>query len=281
MKRLAGLLIMSLMLCSLLSVAIQAEMRTDIEFAKPGGFSLTLDAFVPEGKGPFPTVIIVHGGGFNKGDKQSLKPLFEPFSQAGFTWFTINYRLFPQDHFPAPIEDVESAIRWVKAHAREYKVDPTRLVLLGESAGGALVSYVATSNKPATRVAAVVIFYGVHDWGLRAQQERDGKIGPSIWREVFVVPDDNSPAYLKRVREISAITQVSKGLPPFLLIHGTLDKQVNYQQSVVMQQRMKQAGNTCDLITVEGGEHGMGVFTKFPETPVKMFAWLRTTLKIS
>src|SRR5215831_14573003 len=68
--------------------------KTDIEFAKIGSVSLTLDAFVPEGPGPFPTCILVHGGGFVRGDKQTyIRPLFGPLSEAGFTWFTINYRL--------------------------------------------------------------------------------------------------------------------------------------------------------------------------------------------
>src|SRR5213594_2846438 len=79
---------------ALVSLVARAELKTDIEFAKAGNVSLTLDAFTPEGNGPFPTCILVHGGGFTKGDKQTfIKPLFDPLSRAGFTWFTINYRL--------------------------------------------------------------------------------------------------------------------------------------------------------------------------------------------
>ncbi|MBS1791425.1 MAG: alpha/beta hydrolase [Acidobacteria bacterium] len=268
--------------CAIFTTATRAEMRKDIEFAKPGGFSLTLDAYVPDGKGPFPTVIIVHGGGFARGDKQTyVPPLFEPLSQAGFAWFTINYRMHPQFKFPAPVEDIEAAIRFVKTHAKEYKVDLSRVVLMGESAGGALVSFVGVQNKSAIKLAAVVPFYGVHDWQQRAEEEAAGKVGPSIWREFFSVPAGNSPEAIKRMKEVSAATYIKKGLPPFLLIHGTEDTQVNYQQSVVMQQRMKQAGNVCDLITVTGGPHGMGVITKFPDTKVKMIDWLRTTLKLN
>ena len=267
--------------CAVFTVAVRAEMRKDIEFAKPGGFSLTLDAYVPDGAGPFPTVIIVHGGGFARGDKQTyVPPLFEPLSQAGFTWFTINYRMHPQFKFPDAVEDVEAAIHFVKMHAKEYKVDLSRVVLMGESAGGALVSFVGVQNKSAIKLAAVVPFYGVHDWQQRAEEEAAGKVGPSIWREFFSVPAGNSPEAVKRMKEVSAATYIKKGLPPFLLIHGTEDAQVNYQQSVVMQQRMKKAGNVCDLITVEGGPHGMGVITKYPDTKVKMIDWLNTTLKL-
>lgn len=77
------------------------RLKQDIEFAKAGGVSLTLDAFVPEGSGPFATCILVHGGGFTKGDKHSfITPLFEPLARAGFTWFAINCRLAPQHRHP-------------------------------------------------------------------------------------------------------------------------------------------------------------------------------------
>lgn len=276
-----SMLLVAWICCAILPTAASAEMHKDIEFAKPGGFSLTLDAYVPDGAGPFPTVIIVHGGGFARGDKQTyVPPLFEPLSQAGFTWFTINYRMHPQFKFPAAVEDIEAAIRFVKIHAKEYKVDLSRVVLMGESAGGALVSFVGVQNKSAIKLAAVVPFYGVHDWQQRSEEEAAGKVGPSIWREFFSVPSGNSPEAIKRMKEVSATTYIKKGLPPFLLIHGTDDTQVNYQQSVTMQQRMKKAGNVCDLITVEGGPHGMGVITKFPDTKVKMIDWLKTTLRL-
>jgi alpha-L-fucosidase 2 len=267
--------------CALFAIAARAELRKDIEFAKPNGFSLTLDAYVPDGAGPFPTVIIVHGGGFARGDKQSfVPPLFEPLTQAGFAWFTINYRMHPQYKFPDAIDDVEAAISFVKAHAKEYKVDLRRVVLMGESAGGTLVSFVGVQNKSAIRLAAVVPFYGVHDWQQRAEEEAAGKFGPGIWREFFSVPPGTSPEAIKHMHEVSATTYIKKGLPPFLLIHSTTDEQVHYQQSVAMQHRMRQTGNVCDLITVEGAKHGMTIITKFPDTQVKMIAWLKTTLKL-
>ncbi|MBI3424583.1 MAG: alpha/beta hydrolase [Acidobacteria bacterium] len=265
----------------LLATVAQAEMRKDIEFAKADGVSLTLDAYVPDGAGPFPSVVIVHGGGFARGDKQTyVPPLFEPLTQAGFAWFTINYRLHPQGKFPAMVADIEAAIKFVKDHAKEYNVDLRRVVLMGESAGGALVSYVGVRQQSALKLAAVVPFYGVHDWELRAKEETEGKVGASIWRDVYSVPPGDSPEAVQRMREVSAINHIKKGLPPFLLIHGTEDAQVAYEQSVEMQKRMQAAGNRCDLITVQGGPHGMGVITKFPDTKVKMIAWLKQTLKM-
>jgi len=110
------------LLISFLAVAlpVMAELKKDIEFAKPGGASLLLNAYVPEGKGPFPTVIIVHGGGWENGTRTSyVPPLFDPLSNAGFAWFSIDYRLAPMHRFPAQAEDVDAAIRWVRKHARE------------------------------------------------------------------------------------------------------------------------------------------------------------------
>jgi acetyl esterase len=274
-------LLFTLLAALVIASPASAGIYRDIEFSRPDGISLTLDASIPDGPGPFPTVIIVHGGGFARGDKQTyVPPLFEPLSQAGFAWFTINYRLHPQVRFPAPVEDVEAAISFVRAHATDYKVDLRRVVLMGESAGGTLVSFVGVRHRSAIRLAAVVPFYGVHDWEQRAAEEQAGKVGPSIWRDFFSVPAGSSPEAVRRMREVSAATFVRRGLPPFLLIHGTSDQQVNYQQSITMQQRMKKAGNICDLITVEGGPHGMGVITRYPETAPKMIAWLKSTLRI-
>lgn len=265
----------------LLTTDISAKVHRDVEFARPGGVSLTLDAAIPDGPGPFPTVIIVHGGGFARGDKQTyVPPLFDPLSQAGFAWFSINYRLYPQVRFPAPVEDVEAAISFVRTHARQYRVDLGRVVLMGESAGGTLVSYVGVRQRSAIRLAAVVPFYGVHDWEQRAAEEAAGKVGQSIWRDFFSVPPGNSPAALARMREVSAVSYIRKGLPPFLLIHGTSDQQVNYQQSLTMQQLLRKAGNRCDLITVEGAPHGMAVITKYPGTSERMIAWLKSILRL-
>ena len=271
-------MLLGLLCCLCLAGVARAELRKDIEFAKAAdGTSLTLDAYVPDGAGLYPAVVIVHGGGFRNGDKQTyVPPLFEPLQQAGFVWLSINYRLYPQVKFPAPIDDVTAALRYVKANARQYKIDLKRVVLMGESAGGSLVSYVAVRNQSGLKLAAVVVFYGVHDWELRAQHEINDKPGQSIWREFYNVPG----ADVKRMREVSPIQYLKKGLPPFLLIHGTEDTQVNYQQSVAMQKKMQSMNLPCELITVPGGPHGMGVFTKYPDTPVKMFVWLRQTLKL-
>lgn len=265
--------------CLLASLALplHAELKTDIEFAKVGDVSLTLDANVPDGAGPFPTVILVHGGGFMRGDKTSyIKPLFEPLTKAGFTWFTISYRLAPAHRWPACADDVERAIRWVKANAKQYKADPKRIALVGESAGGHLVSYVGVRGAGETSVAAVVPIYAPHD--LELQVKSRNALGPSM-EALFGLTEINADAW-KTLRAASSTTYLRKGLPPLLLMHGTKDAQVPYEQSVKFQAQMKALGNACDFITIPDGAHGMGGWDKLqPDFKDQFVAWLRKTLK--
>jgi acetyl esterase/lipase len=147
--------------------------KKDVEYARPDGKPLLLDLHVPDGPGPFAAAILIHGGGFDEGSKSTnVRPLFEPLSDAGFAWFSIDYRLAPAVHFPEAMEDVNSAIRWVKAHAAEYRVDVARIAIIGESAGGFFVNYAGTHETPATKVAAVVDFYGPSDYGKLALARR-------------------------------------------------------------------------------------------------------------
>jgi len=186
-------------------------LHSDIGFANVDGVSLTLDAFVPEGDGPFPTVIFVHGGGFMNGDKQSyIKPLFEPVGKAGFAWFTINYRLAPKYRWPACGDDVATAVRWVKAHAAEYRVDPRRIALVGESAGGHLVSWVGGSTDEALRVAAVVPIYAPHDLEWRVKHKKE--LGRPM-EALLDIKEMNEESF-KKLRDASPDSRVHKGMPP-------------------------------------------------------------------
>lgn len=257
---------------------VHAGLKTDIEFARIGDISLTLDAFVPDGDGPFPTAILVHGGGFTKGDKQSyIKPLFAPLSEARFSWFTINYRLAPAHPWPACLDDVETAIRWVKAHAKEYKVDLNRIALIGESAGGYLVSMAGVRAHGDTSLAAVVPFYAPHDLVMQTVKRQSVSGGLS---GLFGISEELNDANRKVLAEHSPLNQLKAGLPPFLLIHGDKDEQVPYEQSPRFQEKTKALGNRCDLITIPGGIHGMGGWEKLGSPYIKdMIAWLREVLK--
>lgn len=257
----------------------RGEVLKDVEYARVGDVVLKLDANVPDGTGPFPTVIIVHGGGFTGGNKQMyVTPMFEPLSRAGFAWFSIDYRLAPHYTFPAAVEDLDHAIEYVRSHAAEYKVDTQRIALLGESAGGYLVSYVGTQTDPRWRVAAVVSFYGPHNLIGELEMRRQQGVEPSAIKDFLGITDFNAAA-LARLREASPVNRVHKGMPPFLLVHGNEDKIVAYEQSVKMCGRLKEAGNSCELYTVENAGHGMMGWEKLPEYKQKVIEWLRQELR--
>ncbi len=262
--------------------ALKGRVKTDIEYGQAGGESLRLDACVPEGAGPFPAAILVHGGGWSGGDKTGgVDPLFVPLLRAGVAWFSINYRLAPKHHYPAPVEDVETAIRWVKAHAAEFKIDPNRLALVGESAGGHLVAMAAVraldETRAANRVAAVVPFYAPVD--MIADMERRGGLSTSM-RGLFGRAEAKADdATLQVLREASPINYIRAGLPPFLLIHGTADMSVLYNWSTQLQAKLKAAGVPCDLITIPEGVHGMARWENIaPDYKDKVTAWIAQKL---
>jgi acetyl esterase/lipase len=253
------------------------SLSTDIEYGKAGGESLLLDVYVPQGAGPFPVAILVHGGGWGSGDKENdIGPMAEPLTEANFTWFSINYRLAPKDRWPACLEDVQTAIRWVKAHAAEYKGDPARVALVGYSAGGQLVCQAAVLANQETQVQAVVGFAPPTD--LVTDTRRRGGLSKALQDllDRQQTPDDSNWTLL---RELSPINHIRRGLPPFLLIHGTEDKSAPYEQSLNFQKRLRESGVPCDLITVQGAPHAIGEWDKFDSTyKRKMVAWLEQTL---
>jgi len=250
----------------------------DMIYRSIDGTNLTLDAHVPKGPGPFSAAILVHGGGWVGGDKrQYITYLFQPLSDANFAWFTINYRLAPYHKFPANAHDVEEAIRWVKNNAPIYKVDINRIALIGESAGGHLVSYVGANHRPENNVAAIVSMYGIHDF---ITASIAWKPIPDEIMKLFGISSvdaDSAPILVKA----SPVAYINKDMPPYLLIHGSKDADVPYQQSVEMCDKMKKAGANCELITVEGAPHGMDHWESHPEWlgyKKNLIDWLNKTL---
>ena len=267
--------------------------RKGVEFARPGGHPLLLDLHVPDGPGPFPAAILVHGGGFDGGSRErNMAPTFQPLADAGFAWFSIDYRMAPEFRFPQAKEDIDTAIKWVKANAKTYKVDVSKIVLSGESAGGYLVNYAAAHETPATKVAAVVDIYGPADYEKIARQRHDYPArfnmtsisahkakGGGIW---FFEVEGYDEASFAKLKELSPINAVHKGMPPFLAIHGTRDDQVPYEQSPLLCDAIHKVGGVCDIITIEAGGHGMGGWKDADQQHYKpeMIAWLKKTLKL-
>lgn len=227
--------ILVLAACAAVLTAAPVDQK-DVEYARPNGKPVLLDLHVPDGPGPFPAAILVHGGGYDQGSKSAnVRPLFEPLNQAGFAWFSIDYRLAPEVQFPQAISDVYSAIRWVRANAKKYHVNPSKITIIGESAGGLFVNYAGTHERSGAKVAAVVDFYGPVDYAKLASERRDHPERfnmASINRHAshgggihFFGVDQLDQAGLAKLRSLAPIAAVHKGMPPFLCIHGTKDDQ--------------------------------------------------------
>jgi acetyl esterase len=253
------------------------QVRRDIEYGRAGGQSLQLDAFLPEGAGPFPVAIIVHGGGWVAGDRRgNVEPLFQPLVDAGFVCFSISYRLAKElSVLGAAIEDVEQAIRYVQAHSAEFNGDRDRIALVGESAGGQLAA-MAALGKNGTAIKAVLALYAPTDL---EQLARDSKVIPEPFR-LAVQGTPWEGAVWARLRQLSPVNLVRSGMPPFLLIHGTADALVPFEQSRNMCRAIRNAGGTCDLLAVNGGGHGMRGWESAGLTSYKrlMIDWLRKRL---
>lgn len=261
-----------------------AELRRDVVYGHAGATPLLLDAWVPDGARLHPVAILVHGGGWSGGDKagserpgsgNDITPWFAPLQAAGFTTFSINYRLAPEHPWPAGFEDVQTAIRWVKAHAAEFKGDAGRLALFGHSAGGQLVCLAAARADDTTRVQAVVAFAPPTD--LVADTARRGGPSQSL-QALFKLPPDGA-AFAQALRDHSPVNQLRPGLPPFLLLHGDSDATVPLQMSVDFLAKLKSVGVPGELIVVPGAPHGLVAWQDHdPTVFARAVAWLETVL---
>jgi alpha-L-fucosidase 2 len=255
---------------------ISPTLQKDIVFSPAQ--NLKLDAYVPKGRGPFPAVIIVHGGGWEAGDKVTYAtPLFEPLAKAGFAWVSIDYRLTPQVRNAEQLDDLRAAIRFVRDKAKRFKVDPNRIAILGESASGQMVAQLATEMPQ--DVAAVVSFYGVYDFVSRARA-MTGELAPrSMPTRLFGITKLDDAAY-ETLRRFSPHFNVKQAMPPLLLLCGTKDSLFAQHTEFIAQ--LKQANARYDAFAVEGAPHGIENWEGHPawmSYKQKLVDWLRVQLR--
>ncbi|HZT22399.1 MAG TPA: pectinesterase family protein [Verrucomicrobiae bacterium] len=254
--------------------------RMNLEYGEAGDEKLLLDAHVPDSPGPHPIAIIVHGDGWMAGDKRhEISELFEPLTRADFTWFSIDYRLAPEYRWPACFDDVETAVRWVKQHAAEFKGDPHRIALIGYSAGGQLVALAGTHPQTGARVQAVVGLAPPTD--LVSDNERRGGLTVSM-RALFGLTTTNITDSARAIlKDNSPLTYVQPGLPPFLIVQGDADKTVPHEQSERFQAALKANNDVCDFLTLPGAPHRILDWDKFdPAWQSKVVAWLQEKLAV-
>jgi acetyl esterase len=251
--------------------ADQRGLWKDITYARPGGRDLRMDAFIPEGAGPFPAVVIAHGGGWEAGDKATyISPVLAPLARAGYAWFSIDYRLTPYVRNGDQLDDLREAIRYVRSHAARFHVDPNRIGILGESASGQMVAQVASEKCPGCEVQAVVSFYGVYDF---TRWAGDAENRPMLDR-VFGKWDSEI------LRKYSPLFHVRRDMPPVLLIQGTKDEL--HAGTIAYAERLKEAGARYELVLLDGAPHGMENWAGHAEWEFykqRMVDWLNATLR--
>ncbi|HEY4258618.1 MAG TPA: alpha/beta hydrolase [Schlesneria sp.] len=267
---------LSMAAIALIAVAFGSTCRAevvieqDLVYGKGGEVELKLDLARPkEGEGPFPGLVLIHGGGWSGGKRQDFKPVMQQAAEKGYVAITITYRLTEPDPatkqgkipFPAQIEDCKCAVRWLKANAQKYHVDPDHIGVGGASAGGHLSLLVGLTDAKSklegqggnadqsSRVQAVVNIFGptemVECWKTSPQARPfiQGLIGK---------PDDAPDAY----KAASPVTYVTDDDPPVLTLHGASDTLVPPSQAQLLDDAIKLTKAKHELLILEGQGHG-------------------------
>jgi acetyl esterase/lipase len=245
----------------------------NIEYANPDGQHLQLNLARPkDGSGPSPAVLCIHGGGFRAGTRDSYDKLCVTLARHGLLAATITYRLAPKYQFPTAVHDCKAAVRWLRLNAPKYRIDPERIGVTGSSAGGHLAQFLGvTARVPeyegdqnpgaSSAVACVVNVYGPSDFTKSYGKSVDAHEVLPLW-----LGGNLEQARLRHV-QASPLNWVTPDAAPTLLIHGTEDKYVAYEQAVWMSERLTACGVPARLITMEGAGHGFkGVDAEQAET---------------
>jgi acetyl esterase/lipase len=237
----------------------------DLEYAAAGAklVNLMMDVVRPRGPGgPYPAVVCIHGGGFRAGSRDSYLPLCIRLAQHGYVASTVSYRLSPTDQFPAPVHDVKAAVRWLRANAARFAIDPERIGVTGGSAGGHLALFLGLTAAiqelegsgpnpdQSSRVSCVVNYYGPTDF-----TQSYGKSVDAAEVLPLFLGGDLAHERLAHIKA-SPLNWVSPNAAPVLTIHGTEDRYVAYEQAVWLTERLRAAGVEAELETLEGAGHG-------------------------
>lgn len=261
--------------------------RPHVEFANYTGYRpLQLDLYLHADRdraAPRPLVLWVHGGGWQRGDARQSgafadwPAVLASLAARGFVVASVDYRLTGEARFPAQVQDVKAAIRYLRSQSAAFGIDPARVYLWGGSAGGHLAALAAAScgvaafDPPASTgrlpgslakaarplpqsdcAQGAVIWYGAFDLA-DAGEPQGSALGPEMRERVLGCEPDRCAA---AAAAASPIAYVSKAMPPMLLIHGTADTTVPIRQSEAMAARMRAAGARVDLVALPGSEHG-------------------------
>jgi len=258
-----------------------------------------LDVFLPDGgEGPFPVILHIHGGGFAIGDKRDIHVLtFLKGLECGYAVVSVNYRLSGEAVFPAGLQDIKTAIRWLRANSGQYHLDGSRIAACGGSSGGNLAAMVClTANvkefddlslgnpEYPCNVQAAVDWFGPTDFLKMDEQLEESGFGPSDHGEA----DSPESRYLGarlsdvplKVEIANPMMYVHKHMPPILIQHGRLDTMVPAQQSMLFVEKLEKyvSQDRFEFDILEGAGHGDPLF-ETEENMERVFSFLDRTLK--
>jgi acetyl esterase/lipase len=268
------LVLVGFLFIGFVSHAAEISVEEGITYSKVGDQELKLDLAKPEGDGPFPAIVFIHGGGWLGGNRSHFRPFAEEAAKRGYVGLTISYRLMKFDaekketttatqRFPDQIHDCKAAVRWLRANADKYHVDKNRIGVAGGSAGGHLSLLVGLTDKSdklegdggnpdqSSRVQAVVNIFGPTEM---ASCYEGSSVAWMLRLFMGGKPEETPEVYKKA----SPVTYVTKDDPPILTIHGDQDKLVPVAQAKLLDQKMKAAGVQHELLILEGQGHGFG-----------------------
>lgn len=233
----------------------------DLLYATEDGLDLKLDLYLPANTNTAPPLMVwIHGGGWKNGDKANVNPAILQLATDGYAVASINYRLKDLTIHPKNIHDCKGAVRWLRAHAKQFGYDPKRVAVGGGSAGGHLALLLGLSSgfqelegtvggnsDESSSVSAIVDFYGPSD--LFVFSQTDARF-------------NNAHEFLaEQLKHASPLTYLSSDDPPVLIFHGDKDKTVPVEQSKLVHERYQQIGLESHLNILEGAGHGGRAFS--------------------
>ena len=264
----------TILLLSAMTLANQTESKLfagevifeqGVEYSNPDDQHLQLNIARPKDRKAAersPVVLCIHGGGFRAGKRERWDKLCQQLADRGYVAATATYRLAPKYQFPAAVNDVKAAVQWLRANAEKYQIDPERIGVVGDSAGGHLAQFLGVTgdvemfnaNKGngtlSVNVTCVVNYYGPSDFTKSYGKSVDAAEVLPLWL------GGDLKTELQKHQLASPLNWVTPEAAPTLLIHGTEDPSVAFEQATWMQARYQQVGGEVELFKLEGAGHG-------------------------
>ena len=231
------------------------EVKKDIVYKQVDSTSLQLDIYRLKSLGKAaPVLIFIHGGGWSKGKRSDYLPYLLDYAQKGYVTVTVSYSLSGVAHFPAAMQDVQTAVQWIRENSAAYMINPEKIALIGGSAGGHLAMMVGYADeKPGGGVQAIVNLYGPTDLSTEYARNR-GECLSFLGTSYQERPELYEAA--------SPRTHISRDDPPTLIFHGTIDALVPVSQSDSLHQWLDRAGVPNEYHRLKGWPHTMDLSTK-------------------